>query len=923
MKRHISIFALLLATIPTFGYNVFVFSSHPTEIVDKTGTTGFTVYSQDTHGYSDGGLQTGYSALVCDEANPLTAAGTDENKKFIGWYSKNGGWRYNIDDVTVESAADKVSDECALTWTEISGKAGEYGPTGFKTRVVVAKYVSLYKVEAEVVPTGAGTVSGTNTYEEGKLVTLRATAKSGYAFKGWSKDGQFSSSSNPLEFAATKDTAGTYTASFTGKVYTVTFNQQGGAGGADPVQAQYMESMPGPIAVPEQYGQTFGGYYSEPDGKGTQYYTSDGKSAHVWDKAMGATLYAKWIPQMGDFNLKFGTGVEKICYRLGESSVWTTNAVDTTVQVQVGTKIHAYGIPAAGYEITDYHKENQWCVEKMPKDGITFKPTAREITPVYTVTFVDPTGVHDPVRQSVEKGASAKAPTDWTRKGYGLSWDKDFSSVTADMTVIAVWTPNPYVIAFDGNGGAGEMDDLAAVYDKEIALTPNAFTNGIRTFLHWTATVDGKECTFTDGEIVSNLTDVAQGTNTLSAVWGEDYLVEFDANGATSGAMGQQRFVRDVRQSLSPNAYLRTGHTFLGWAADREKAVQEKVAYTNMEEVINLAPVGATNVLYATWSTNRYTVTFDANGGSGTMDDQVFSYGHAQNLDKCKFTRPTPWEFSGWTNEVTGQTYEDESLVSNLCAEADATVVLKAQWGMEVGELSEAMGCTNLKWIDGGALGEKKGWTVCKGQDVGYQSDSSALHQASDGADAMMHARISDPGTLTFRWRPTYDGEWLTVQLRIITESGEEFTPIKRDYKDGQVTSWDNQVEWTVPFNSEIDFSNDVFIEILGWKNPLFSGPSKTYVDAMVWTPDGTHPEPKPGDAVKISSAAVSDGKFVLSFKSDEKFDYNLLTNGNLLIKSWGILDTFVGDGSVHTFEPAIRADQPQLFYRVDTIQRK
>lgn len=130
MKRRISIFAFLLAAIPAFGYNVFVFSSHPTEIADKYGTTGFDVYSQDTHGYSDGWLPTGYTTLVCDESNPLTAAGTDKNKKFMGWYSKNGGWRYNIDDVTVESAADKVSDECALTWTEILEKSGEYGPAG-------------------------------------------------------------------------------------------------------------------------------------------------------------------------------------------------------------------------------------------------------------------------------------------------------------------------------------------------------------------------------------------------------------------------------------------------------------------------------------------------------------------------------------------------------------------------------------------------------------------------------------------------------------------------------------------------------------------------------------------------------------------------------------------------------------------------
>lgn len=914
MKRHIFIFAFLLSAIQVLAANVFVFSSHETSITDQTESpTVFDVYSEDTQGYSDGSYVPGFAMLPYISGYPLIA-GTSEDKRFIGWYSKKGGWDPSSESATVASADLRITEETELTKADIEEHAGQYGDS---LRLVVAKYVSLYKIEAEVVPAGAGTVSGTNTYEEGKSVSLRASANSGYAFKEWSTNDVVLSSSPELNFTAKKGCAGTYMASFTGKVYTVTFNQQGGAGGADPIQAQYMEQMPGPVAVPERYGYTFGGYYSDQDGKGTQYYTSDGESAHVWDKAMSATLYAEWIPQMGDLTLEFSTGVEKICYRLGESAVWTTNTADTTVQVQVGTKVHAYGIPAAGYEITDYYKEHQWEEEVLP-DGILFKPTAREMTPVYTVTFVDPTGAHDPVRQSVEREASAKAPTDWTRRGYALSWDKDFSSVIADMTVTAVWTPNPYVIAFDGNGGAGEMEDLAAVYDKEIALTPNAFTKGILTFLHWTATVDGEERTFTDGEVVSNLTDVAMGTNRLSAVWGEDYLVEFNANGATSGTMEQQRFVRNVSQPLSSNAYLRTGHTFLGWAVNRERAVQEKVAYTNMEEVVNLAPVGTTNVLYATWKTNRFTVVFNANGGSGTMNDQTVSYGHGQTLDKCTFTRPAPWEFSGWLDEATGLTYDDEAPADTLRTEDGATVVLKAQWTAEVGELSEAMGCTNLRWIDGNYKGGQKGWAVCS--DKGYESDSCALHEKGDFNDATMHAQISSLGKLSFRWQPTF-GEKLKVSVKVY-QGDKVYTKLEQVFM-GDDASWENLVELTVSRDLEIDFNDIVTIEVFNFQpSDGYDDKCETYVDAMTWAPEGG--EPTPGEPVTVTTAGVEGNVFSLTIPTISGVEYGVWTNADLTIDSWGLMgEPKPGDGNPWKVEWTILPGFPQLFFRAHKVEYK
>ena len=86
---------------------------------------------------------------------------------------------------------------------------------------------------------------------------------------------------------------------------------------------------------------------------------------------------------------------------------------------------------------------------------------------------------------------------------------------------------------------------------------------------------------------------------------------------------------------------------------------------------------------------------------------------------------------------------------------------------------------------------------------------------------------------------------------------------------------------------------------------------------------DGSHPVPEATDAVTISSAAVADGKFSLSFQSDAKFDYNLLTNANLLIDSWGVMATEKGTGEIVVVDPPVIDGMPQLFYKVETIQKQ
>ena len=136
--------------------------------------------------------------------------------------------------------------------------------------------------------------------------------------------------------------------------------------------------------------------------------------------------------------------------------------------------------------------------------------------------------------------------------------------------------------------------------------------------------------------------------------------------------------------------------------------------------------------------------------------------------------------------------------------------------------------------------------------------------------------------------------------------------------KEGYTGKWKNEKGDTFEFGEKVS-GKDFWYEADGDQERDF------YANLTAdWTPKEVHPVPDPDeDFVTISSAAVSDGKFALSFPSDARFDYNLLTNANLLINRWGIMETLVGDGKVLTFEPKITEGQPQLFYKVETIQKR
>jgi len=144
-------------------------------------------------------------------------------------------------------------------------------------------------------------------------------------------------------------------------------------------------------------------------------------------------------------------------------------------------------------------------------------------------------------------------------------------------------------------------------------------------------------------------------------------IVEFDRNEG-SGRMNRQRVAIGEAEALNECTFTRDGYAFTGWNTEADGS---GTVYADKETV----KLSNNLTLYAQWKP-AVTVTFDANGGEGTMDDQVIAEGAPTILTANTLTREG-YTFKGWNTEAdgSGTAYADKAEVT-----LDADVTLYAQW---------------------------------------------------------------------------------------------------------------------------------------------------------------------------------------------------------------------------------------------------
>ena len=205
-----------------------------------------------------------------------------------------------------------------------------------------------------------------------------------------------------------------------------------------------------------------------------------------------------------------------------------------------------------------------------------------------------------------------------------------------DITLYAQWTIQNHTVTFNANGGTGSMANQ--VNNIPAALTANTFTRDGYTFSGWNSVADGTGTAYAGGATY----DFTLGDITLYAQWAVDnHTVTFNANSGT-GSMANQ--VTNLPAALTANTFTRTGYTFSGWntAADGSGTAYTDGATYNFSADVTL---------YARWTAANHTVTFNANGGTGSMANQVTNLPAA--LTANAFTR-TGFTFSGWNSAANG-----------------------------------------------------------------------------------------------------------------------------------------------------------------------------------------------------------------------------------------------------------------------------
>ena len=150
-------------------------------------------------------------------------------------------------------------------------------------------------------------------------------------------------------------------------------------------------------------------------------------------------------------------------------------------------------------------------------------------------------------------------------------------------------------------------------------------------------------------------------------------VIYFNSNGGY-GHMSPQPVTKDKETTLNANEFERTGWHFDHW---NERPDGTGKRYDDSASI----KVQQDTTLYAQWEANTYTVKYEANGGSGTMADQEFTYHEPQALSENTFAEPAGTTFISWKVKDTDMYYMNEEVVNNLTPVDHGEVILEAQWG--------------------------------------------------------------------------------------------------------------------------------------------------------------------------------------------------------------------------------------------------
>ena len=423
-------------------------------------------------------------------------------------------------------------------------------------------------------------------------------SKTGYTFSSWSTDADEMPDEDLM-----------ITASWTANSYTVTLDPDNG-NSTSTISATYAAAMPSKlsdgetdVAAPTFSGYTFGGYYDDHAGAGTQYYTNEVASAQAWDKASTATLYAKWT-QTVTLNMQ-GIGSNQsptVLYKGTALSGYTTptNLRSGALQgyysaASGGTKVlNADGTFAAS-AVTDYITDGKWT-----KAGATtlYAQWAAVVGDTLNISnYVHHGGGMQLNGDTLDFSHSGSNHVD----GY-VEWKVDIKQQVYSVTTHAKFTAGHKWEVYLINASGSTVATLNSFASKYLAnnKVPEEYSETEMWDLH----------------------SVSAGVYTIKVMnvmaWGEPKLlyvvmdpitVTYDANGGTCATVSA---IYTGSALTLPTPTL-SGYTFDGWYDGETKMGNAGGSYSPTASI----------TLKAKWTPNNYTVTLDNQSATSAGTESI------------------------------------------------------------------------------------------------------------------------------------------------------------------------------------------------------------------------------------------------------------------------------------------------------------
>ena len=193
----------------------------------------------------------------------------------------------------------------------------------------------------------------------------------------------------------------------------------------------------------------------------------------------------------------------------------------------------------------------------------------------------------------------------------------NLASAGATFNLYAKWTANNYTVTYKPNGPTADDVTQSVTYGSTWKTKAAQFTRDGYTQDGWATSSTGSSTySLNADQTAYNTAD----NITLYAHWaGKSYSITYDGNGNTGGSTSATTATYPTARKVASNGFTKTGYSFSKWNTKSDGTGTDYAVGASYSSASNLT-------LYAIWSINSYTLSYDANGGSSTPDPVTKNY---------------------------------------------------------------------------------------------------------------------------------------------------------------------------------------------------------------------------------------------------------------------------------------------------------